>query len=75
MGQHKRAFVAFDSAKAKHAVAVAEDGRDGEVRYVGEIDNSPDAVRKLVTKLSRQYVGNCIFATGLDRRDMGCTDN
>jgi transposase len=55
MGQHKRAFVAFDSAKAKHAVAIAEDGRDGEVRYVGEIDNSPDAVRKLVTKLSRQY--------------------
>jgi len=55
MGQDKRAFVAFDSAKAKHAVAIAEDGRDGEVRYVGEIDNSPDAVRKLVTKLSRQY--------------------
>ena len=25
------------------------------VRYLGEIDNSPDAVRKLVAKLSRQY--------------------
>ena len=30
-------------------------GRDGEVRYLGEIDNSPDAVKKLVAKLSRQY--------------------
>jgi transposase len=54
MGKHRLAFVAFDSAKEKHAVAIADDGRDGEVRYLGEIDNSPDAVRKLVAKLSRQ---------------------
>jgi transposase len=44
MAKYKLAFVAFDSAKAKHAVAVAEDGRDGEVRYFGEIENSSDAV-------------------------------
>jgi transposase len=55
MAKYKLAFVAFDGAKAKHAVAVAEDGRDGEVRYFGEIENSSDAVKKLVTKLSRQY--------------------
>jgi transposase len=54
-GKHKLGFVAFDSAKEKHAVAIADGGRDGEVRYLGEIDNSPDAVRKLVAKLSRQY--------------------
>jgi transposase len=50
MGKHKLGFVAFDSAKEKHAVAIADDGRDGEVRYLGEIDNWPDAVRKLVAK-------------------------
>src|ERR1700756_4288690 len=55
MGKHKLGFVAFDSAKEKHAVAIADDGRCGEVRYLGEIDNSTDAVRKLVAKLSRQY--------------------
>src|ERR1700747_771609 len=55
MGKHKLGFVAFDSAKEKHAVAIADEGRDGEVRYLGEIDNSTDAVRKLVAKLSRQY--------------------
>jgi transposase len=55
MGKYTLAFVAFDSAKEKHAVAIADDGRDGEVRYLGEIDNSADAVRKLVAKLSRQY--------------------
>jgi transposase len=54
MGQHKLGFVAFDSAKEKHAVAIAGDGPDGEVRYVGEIDVSPDAVGKLVAKLSRR---------------------
>ena len=55
MAKHRLAFVAFDSAKEKHAVAIADDGRDGEVRYVGEIANSPDAIKKLVTRLSRQY--------------------
>jgi hypothetical protein len=49
MGKHRLAFVAFDSAKEKHAVAMADDGR--EVRYLGEIDNLPDAVSKLVAKL------------------------
>ena len=39
MGKHKLGFVAFDSAKEKHAVVIADDGRDGEVRYLGEIDN------------------------------------
>ena len=55
MGKHRLAFVAFDSAKEKHAVAIADDGRDGEVRYLGEIDNSPEAISKLAAKLSRQY--------------------
>lgn len=55
MGKHKLAFVAFDSAKEKHAVAIADDGRDGEVRYLGEIENSHDAVKKLVTKLGWRY--------------------
>ena len=55
MGTPRLAFVAFDSAKGKHAVAIADGGRGGEVRYLGEIDNSPDAVRKLVAKLSQQY--------------------
>ena len=64
MGKHRLAFVAFDSAKNKHAVAIADSGRGAEVRYLGEIDNSPDADMSV-----------CIFATRLDRRDMGCIDN
>jgi transposase len=37
MGKHRLAFVAFDSAKNKHAVAIADSGRGAEVRYLGEI--------------------------------------
>jgi hypothetical protein len=41
MAKYKLAFVAFDSAKEKHAVAIAEDGRYGEVRYFGEVGALP----------------------------------
>jgi hypothetical protein len=35
-------------AKAKHAVAIAEEGRTGEVRYFGEIGAEPVSVRRMV---------------------------
>ncbi len=37
-GEHSEVYVAFDTAKLKHAVAVAEGGRGGEIRFVGEIE-------------------------------------
>jgi transposase len=36
-------------------VAVAEGGRDGEIRYLGEFDNTPDGVLKLIRKLADRY--------------------
>jgi hypothetical protein len=33
MVQHIEAFVALDVAKLRNAVAIADGGRDGEVRY------------------------------------------
>jgi hypothetical protein len=33
MDGDKEAFIAFDTAKLKNAIAVAEGGRAGEVRY------------------------------------------
>jgi hypothetical protein len=51
VGDDSTVFVGIDAAKAKHAVAVAEPGRQGEGRYLGEIEASPDAVRRLVTHL------------------------
>jgi transposase len=55
MEEERTVFVGIDAAKAKHAVAVAEAGRRGEVRYLGEIEASPEAVRKLVTRLAARH--------------------
>jgi transposase len=52
---HSEAFVAFDTSKLRNAVAIAEEGRDGEVRFFGEIGNTPEATAKLVNKLAGKY--------------------
>lgn len=55
MEKNSVAYVALDTSKLKNAIAVAEEGRDGEIRYLGEIENVPAATAKLVRRLSRQY--------------------
>jgi hypothetical protein len=46
-------FVGLDVHQATIAVCVAEAGREGEVRFVGEIPNTPAAIDKLVARLGR----------------------
>jgi transposase len=55
VSDHSEAFVAFDTSKLRNAVAVAEAGRTGEVRFFGEIENSGAATAKLVKKLAAKY--------------------
>ena len=55
MNDHTGAYVGIDTSKLRNAVAVAEEGRGGEVRYLGEIDTTEAATRKLVTKLAAKY--------------------
>jgi len=55
MGNVIEAFVAFDTSKLRNAVAIAEAGRAGEVRFLGEIENTAVAVAKLVRKLAGKY--------------------
>lgn len=55
MGDYSVAYVAFDTAKLRNAVAIAEDGRMGEVRFFGEIENTEAATIKLVKKLAGRY--------------------
>jgi transposase len=55
MEQHTEVFVGLDVAKARHAVAVAEDGRQGEVRYLGEIGADTESVRRLAAKLEKRH--------------------
>ena len=55
MSDHSEAFVAFDTSKLRNAVAIAEAGRAGEVRFLGEFENSAAATAKLVRKLAGKY--------------------
>ncbi len=55
MNEDSVVYVGVDAAQAKHAVAMAESGRSGEVRYVGEIETTPAAVERFVRKLARKH--------------------
>ena len=55
MGPHSEAFIGIDTSKSRNAVAIAEGGRGGEVRYIGEFPATEAATRKLVAKLATKY--------------------
>src|SRR4051794_19129806 len=55
MAETTEAFVGIDVAKLRNAVAVADAGRDGEVRFHGEVDASPESMRRLAAKLASKH--------------------
>ena len=55
MEDYSEAFIGLDTSKLRNAVAIADAGRGGEVRFYGEIENTPAATAKLVRKLSAKY--------------------
>ncbi len=46
-------FIGMDVSKDRHAVAIAESGRDGEVRFFGEIGSDMASVRRFVRKVEQ----------------------
>lgn len=71
------AFIGLDTHKETIAVAIAENDRNGSVRYHSQIVNEPAAVLKLVKKLANTYgelffcyeAGPCGY--GLQRQIIG----
>jgi transposase len=55
MNDYSEAFVAFDTSKLRNAVAIADAGRAGELRFLGEIENTGTATAKLARKLAAKY--------------------
>jgi transposase len=55
MSDLSETFVAFDTSKLRNAVAIAEGDRKGEVRFLGEIENSAEATAKLMRKLAGKH--------------------
>jgi transposase len=55
MGKYIEVLVAFDVAKKTHAVAIAEGGRTGEVRFLGDVENSPLPIERTINRLASRY--------------------
>jgi hypothetical protein len=55
LDHHSDAFVGIDTSKLRNAIAVTEEGRGGDVRFLCEIGTTEAAARKLVTKLATKY--------------------
>ena len=55
MREHSAVYVGLDTSKLRNAVAIAAAGREGEVSYLGEIDNTAEATGKLVRRLARRH--------------------
>jgi transposase len=51
--QTTRSFIGMDVHKATISISIAEDGRDGPVRFLGVIPNAPDDIAKMAKRLSK----------------------
>ena len=48
-------FVGLDVHKRATSVAIAEAGRRGEVRFLGEVASTPEALHRLVERLRSRH--------------------
>ncbi len=60
-----RSFVGMDVHKATISISIAEDGRNGPIRFIGVIPNTPEAVHKMAKQLARHgELDFCYEASG-----------
>ncbi|TIP82106.1 MAG: IS110 family transposase, partial [Mesorhizobium sp.] len=55
MADYREAFVGIDVAKQRNAVAIAEAGREGEVRFFGEVDASDTSMRRVIQRIAAKF--------------------
>lgn len=65
MDQSNVIFVGIDVSKARNAIAIADDGRNGEVRYLGEVDATEESMRRLIKRItSKQERAHFCYEAG-----------
>ncbi|MBA3836363.1 MAG: IS110 family transposase [Zymomonas sp.] len=65
MGHPTEVFIGIDVAKARNAIAIADGERDGEVRFIGEVDASPDSMKRILQRIAAKYdVVHCCYEAG-----------
>lgn len=52
VADYREAFVGIDVAKLKNAIAVAESGGEGEIRFWGEVDASDISMRRVIQRIA-----------------------
>ena len=55
MGDYREAFVGIDVAKLRNAIAIADAGREGEVRFFGEVDASTTNMRRVILRIAGKF--------------------
>lgn len=55
MDHHTEVFVGIDVAKSRNAIAIADGERGGEVRFLGEVDAAPAAMRRVVERIAAKH--------------------
>lgn len=55
MADYREAFVGIDVAKLKNAIAIAEAGREGEVRFFGKVDASVASMRRVIGRIASRF--------------------
>ena len=65
MGETANLYVGMDVHKATVAIAVAEPGRSGEVRFIGNVDNKAAQIVSLLRKLEKKHGSiECVYEAG-----------
>ncbi|MGV2130924.1 IS110 family transposase [Agrobacterium vitis] len=55
MADYREAFVGIDVAKLKNAIAIADAGRDGDIRYLGEVEASDADMRRIIRRIAAKF--------------------
>ncbi|RWJ39482.1 IS110 family transposase [Mesorhizobium sp.] len=55
MSDYREAFVGIDVAKLRNAIAIADAGQEGEVRFFGEVDASDESMRRVIQRIANRF--------------------